>query len=174
MLEIGIGGQAKAVREDFKLGYTDGEGDPQVFEGRIVARSDGAGFIRLMKALSGDGTALGDELSSLLAKMMDDKDGTVKAKWRLVELDPPKDLDEDELEEFLADPQYRGPDGQIYSVSDRETLARWDDQTLWTTRRRWIQLMEHDDDALVEMDHLMSLAEKIMGMTAERPTARRG
>ena len=174
MLEIGIGGQAKAVREEFRLGYTDGEGDPQVFEGRIVARSDGAGFIRLMKALSGDGVALGDELSGLLAKMMDDKDGTVKAKWTLTELDPPKDLDEDELQEFLADPQYRGPDGQIYSLSDRETLSRWDDQATWTTRRRWIELMEHDEDALVQMEDLMTLAEKIMGLTAARPTQRRG
>jgi hypothetical protein len=174
MLEIGIGGQARAVREDFRLGYTDGEGDAQVFEGRIVARSDGAGFIRLMKALSGDGTQLGDELSKLLAKMMDDKDGTVKAKWRLTEMDPPKDLDEDELDEFLANPQYRGPDGQIYPLADRETLSRWDDQALWTTRRRWIELMEHDEDALVEMQDLMKLAEDIMGLTAERPTQRRG
>lgn len=172
MLEIGIGGQARAVREEFRLGYTDGEGDPQVFEGRIVARSDGAGFIRLMKALSGDGTQLGDELSGLLAKMMDDKDGTVKASWRLEELDPPSDLDEDELNDW--EPQYRGPDGAIYPLADRETLARWDDQATWTTRRRWIQLMEKDDDALVDMKNLMDLAEKIMGLTADRPTQRRG
>lgn len=172
MLEIGIGGQAKAVREEFRLGYTDGEGDPQVFEGRIVARSDGAGFIRLMKALSGDGTALGDELSGLLAKMMDDKDGTVRAKWALTELDPPSDLDEEERAEW--EPQYRGPDGAIYPVSDAETLNRWSDQSLWTTRRRWIELMEHDADALVQMEDLMKLAEEIMGLTAARPTQRRG
>lgn len=172
MLEIGVGGQATAVREEFKLGYTDGEGDPQVFEGRIVARSDGAGFIRLMKALGGDGTQLGGELSSLLAKMMDDKDGTVKAKWVAVELPPPADLDDDEAAEW--EPSYRGPDGQIYPFSDTETLNRWNDQTLWTTRRRWVQLMEHDDDALVEMEHLMKLAEDIMGLTAARPTPRRG
>jgi hypothetical protein len=172
MLEIGIGGQAKAVRESFRLGYTDAEGDPQVFEGNVVARSDGAGFIRLMKALSGDGSELGGELSKLLAKMMDDKDGTVKAKWSAVELDPPSDLDEDERAEWV--PSYRGPDGQIYPFDDAETLNRWADEKLWTTRRRWIQLMEHDEDALVEMSHLMKLAEDIMGLTAERPTARRG
>jgi len=172
MLEIGIGGQAKAVRESFRLGYTDGEGDVQVFEGNIVARSDGAGFIRLMKALSGDGSQLGGELSGLLTKMMDDKDGTVRAKWAPAELPPPPDLDEDEAAEW--EPSYRGPDGQIYPFSDTETLNRWSDETLWTTRRRWIQLMEHDDDAIVEMPHLMDLAEKIMGLTADRPTQRRG
>jgi hypothetical protein len=172
MLEIGIGGQARAVRESFRLGYTDGEGEAQVFEGNIVARSDGAGFIRLMKALSGDGSALGGELSGLLAKMMDDKDGTVKAKWVATELAPPEDLDEDERAEW--EPSYRGPDGQIYPFSDTETLNRWSDRALWTTRRRWVDLMEHDDDALVEMPHLMKLAEDIMGLTADRPTARRG
>lgn len=172
MLEIGIGGQGRAVRESFKLGYTDGEGDPQVFEGNIVARSDGAGFIRLMKALAGDGSQLGGELSGLLTKMMDDKDGTVKAKWAAAELAPPSDLDEDERAEW--EPSYRGPDGQIYPFSDTETLNRWSDQSLWTTRRRWVELMEHDEDALVEMQDLMKLAEEIMGLTAERPTQRRG
>lgn len=164
------GNTRKPVREEFGLTYTNDEGESQRFEGQVAARSDGSGFVRMMRALSGDGSALGDVLFSLLLKHMDDKDGAVNAKWELKELPPPADLDDDELEEWQ--PCYRGPDGVLYEMRDEVTRAKWEDRTTWSTRRRWRELML-DENAIVGLDDLMDIAEWVMSLVGKGATRQR-
>lgn len=172
-----FGSLRPAVRESFKVNYLDDNDEPQSFVGQVAARSDGAAFIALMRAMSGDGMQSGDALAKLLVKQMDNKDGVVKAEWRPVPMSPPADLDEDELAEWI--PAYRGPDGVLYDglytpQEVEDWAAKWlDDRSLWTTRRRWIYFMASDDGG-VELEQLMNLAEWIMGLVSDRPTRPRG
>lgn len=170
-----FGSLKPAVRESFKIRYLDDDDQPQAFVGQVAARSDGAAFIALMRSMSGDGMKTGEALADLLARMMDDKDGVVKAKWQPVEEKPPADLDDDELAEWV--PHYRGPDGLLYALPTAEERlqfeGKWEDESEWTTRRRWNAFMNSDEGG-VALEELMNLAEWIMGLVAERPTRPRG
>jgi hypothetical protein len=160
------------VRADFTLKYIDGEDEVQEFVGKLAVRSDGAELSTMLMLVSKGDPALVASMTRMLAKQMDNKDGLVKASWKLEGLVPPSDLDADELEEW--EPQYRGPDGVIYPYSDTATLEKWQDQATWTTKRRWAHLMNDNDDAIVDINDLMEVAEYVIELATNRPTVPQG
>ena len=161
-----------AIREPFELKYIDGDDEVASFQGTLAVRSDGAELSSMLVLVSKGDPALIGSMTRMLAKQMDNKDGMVKASWKLQHLPKPVDLDADEEAEW--EPQYRGPDGVIYPVSDTATLAKWEDQANWTTKRRWLHLMTENDDAIVDLEDLMSVAEYVIEVATGRPTAPQG
>lgn len=161
MKEFG-GNRPKAKREEFTLKYEDVEKGmtSQVF-GVIPSASAGdmAGIIHASK--TGDAEVV-SRMVVMLSKQMDDRDAEVRRSWS------PKPLKQDEFDE--RPPSFRGPDGNLYPLSDTDQIEEWNDQKLWTSRRRFDYLMNQDDDAIVEMPDLEAIAEWLMGLAADRPT----
>lgn len=157
-----------AAREPFELKYMDASDRPATFTGLIVVRSSGSDLANILRAVKTSSQDVVPELIKLLTKLMDDSDGVVPRKWAPKQLDKPVDLDPEELADW--EPVYRGPDGILYAVSDEPTLAKWKDVNNWSTRRRWVAFMEEDDEAVVELEDLMSIMEWVIGLAAERPT----
>lgn len=160
------------IREDFTLKYMDGDDDVQSFVGKLAVRSDGAELSTLFTLVTKGDPAIVGTMTRMLAKQMDNKDGVVKSSWKFEQLAKPSDLDDDELAEW--EPHYRGPDGTIYPVSDTATMAKWEDQSSWTTKRRWLHLMTENDDAIVDLNDLMEVAEYVIELATGRPTAPQG
>lgn len=158
----------KARREQFQLLYMDAQEQERSFEGQLVVRMSGGDLARITSLAKNEDQESVSATVRLLGKMMDDKDGAVPLRWEPKQLDPPADLDDDERDEW--EPTYRGPDGVLYPFSDDVAMAKWDDRANWTTRRRWVDLMEKDEDAVVELEDLMALAEWAVGLASERPT----
>jgi hypothetical protein len=127
----------------------------------------------------------------LIGKMLDNKDGT-PADWapkmlalpadRQAELDEMDQIDAEELAALEADElddslerdengeiirKFRGPDGQLYPLSEAERFLK---PEAGSSRRRWRTLMEEDDDAVVDGEALGKLFEWLVGLAAGRPT----
>jgi hypothetical protein len=62
------------------------------------------------------------------------------------------------------------PDGTAVDLADAEKYAAFE---AGSSRRRWVQLMEHDDDVEVELEQIMEAFEYLASEAAEgRPTSR--
>lgn len=157
-----------APREPFELRYLDANEDPQVFTGQIVIRASGSDLATLLRQVKLNSEESVPTIVRMLTKVMDDKDGLVSSRWSPTPLPIPEDWDPESDGDW--EPAFRGPDGTIYALSDEPTLAKFNDPANWTTRRRWIELMEKDDDAVVELDELMAIMEWQIGLAADRPT----
>lgn len=148
----------------------------------------------LLKLLTADDSEEGGErafraLVSTIAKSMVNKDG-VPAQWspdelpRVERADPPAygydqwpsgeprtRVPDDEPDE--REPSYRGPDGVIYPLSDAKQLARFTDPQAGSSRRRWLHLMNNDDECTVTLDSMLDLAKDLIAAAAGRPTSGR-
>lgn len=104
----------------------------------------------VLAAATSDTRAL-PALIGLVTKYMDDKDGT-GLRWEPVEVGAKK----------TEDPpvkRFRGPDGKLHEWAKAETFLR---PEAGSSRRRWVQLMEHDDDASVDQEALVKLLEFVV------------
>lgn len=100
-------------------------------------------------------------LFRMIAKMLDNTDGT-PAKWRPAPL--PAVENEDGT---TAPPKFRGPDGALYLM---DAAARFEEFDAGSSRRRWLYLLEQDDEVIVDATDLMALFEWLIGLAADRPT----
>jgi hypothetical protein len=71
----------------------------------------------------------------------------------------------------MMEPAYRGPDGQIYLLSDEGTLKGFLAVEAGSSRRRWNYLMEQDETAVIDAEDLADIGKWIIGLAANRPTA---
>lgn len=110
---------------------------------RLVARADSEEAADAHALLS---------MVALIGKFMDDTDGT-KAKWAPVALGPKKG----EVEG--APKRFRGPDGRIHTWDKAEGFLAHDKGS---SRRRWLYLMDEDEDASVDLDALTKLLQFLM------------
>lgn len=147
-------------REQFELKYLDADEEMQTAQFQIVPRASGGDIVGIMRSLEHAPEQSIGKLISILAKVMDNKDGLVKANWKLVTL-PEVDGRE---------PSFRGPDGEIYPATDTEAIERFKDHANWTSRRRWNYLLNEDEDAIVELEDLTDIAEWVIALSTERPT----
>ena len=113
----------------------------------------------LQRTKGGDADAFSG-LVTLIGKYMDDKDGT-GAKWKPVELAPKKTDSAD------APRRFRGPDGKIYPWDKAEAFL---EVPSGSSRRRWLYLMNEDDEAAVEEDTLVKLLEFLMELAGKDRT----
>lgn len=98
----------------------------------------------------------------ILARTLDNSDGKVKAQWEGTPLPKPDDAGRD------WEPVFRSPDGELLPLGE---LKRFDDQGLWTTRRRFLGLVFDPGNQIVgDVDTLRELTKDLVAATAGRPT----
>lgn len=150
------------AREEFTLNYiVDEEPQAQVFG--LTPRMSGGDIAAIAHAAKHDPESQATMLIDLIGKLVDNRDGDVKAKW---EYQPIKQKAGDD-----RPPVFRGPDGELYPVAESgEWLPLWADPANWTSRRRWLHLMKEDDEAIVQTDDLVGIAEWAIGLASGRPT----
>ncbi len=145
-------------RVPFQFNYLRGEDlETQTFQ-FLSKPMDMSSANRLMLGLTVNQEQALPEIIGLIAKYMDNKDGTPQ-DWAPVALPPKKD--DPDVERF------RGPDGKIHSMDkagDFLALERG------SSRKRWLHLMHDDDYASVDVESIKKLTEFIVEIAAMRPT----
>lgn len=159
----------------------------------ILPRVSASVALSAMGAFKSGDMAAVTRLDGMLTRVMADNDGLVKATWKMEtlpkayrgangatpvpsdrELERLPEHERDFIQRNLLPPHYRGPDGQLYPVSDEDTLAKWRDPANGTSRRRWRWLMDEDDAAHIEITDLIELTQYVMERAADRPTPPQG
>jgi hypothetical protein len=115
---------------------------------------------RMVNRSKGDDAEAFGGLITLIGNFMDDKDGT-GSRWKPVEL-PPKKTDGPD-----APKRFRGPDGKIHEWSRADTFLEVGNGS---SRRRWLHLMNEDDDAAVDLETMQKLAEFAMEIAGKDRT----
>lgn len=114
----------------------------------------------LNRANSGGDAEAFAGMITLLAKYMDDKDGT-GSRWQPVELEPKKTDGPD------APKRFRGPDGKIHAWDKADEFLKIQNGS---SRRRWLHLMNEDDDTTVDLDTIQRLMEFAMEISGKDRT----
>lgn len=151
----------KRVPIDFRY-LRDEKIETQRFQ--VIAKTMDIGaanrIMNLVGAAEHDPTAEGQVLLSMVAmigKFMDNKDGT-PVHWSPVELPRKKNEADD------APLRFRAPDGRIHPMDKAPDFLAIQ---AGSSRKRWLHLMNEDEDAAVEMDDLVKLLEFLMELAGK-------
>lgn len=134
----------------FSVGFVrDGVEEIHEFTARPrVSYGDTVGLVK-----NQDGAGALPYLDRLIRRSLVDNDGT-PAKWQPT----------------VVDGELTAPDGTTVSAED---LPKYTAFEAGSSRRRWVQLMEHDDDVEVEFEQILGVFEHLMAeVSAGRPTSR--
>lgn len=146
-------------RVPFEFTYLrDEELETQTFQLIAKPMDMGSANSIMRKANGEDDSLVIPALFNLIAKYMDDKDGT-GARWRPVEA-PPKKGEEPPVKRF------RGPDGKLHEWAKAEAFLQ---PERGSSRRRWIALME-DEDTAVDEQTMVKLLEFVMEIAGKDHT----
>lgn len=157
-----------APRESFEFTMLR-DGDPETHTFNAVCQTDAAALAFMLGSVEKHPERSMIGLFRMIAKMLDNKDGT-PAKWEPTPLPPPAleiPDDEGDLEPIEHETKFRGPDGALYTM---DHAARFTDLDAGSSRRRWLQLMEDDDEVIVDAEDLVKLFEWLISVAARRPT----
>jgi hypothetical protein len=113
------------------------------------------GLVPLMVSSSNDEAMAAHAIrviDSLVRRVLRNDDGTPE-KWRA----------------NIVDGHFTAPNGDHTPV---ELLPAIEAFEAGSSRRRWMHLMEHDDEVTIELDQMVSLMEDLIAAVAERPTQR--
>lgn len=158
---------APAPREEFEFTVLRDE-EPETHLFKAVARTDAGALAWTLghtdkhpeRALTG--------MIRMISKMLDNKDG-IAAQWKFEPLPAPTPTDQagDGTYAEESERKFRGPDGKLYALDQAE---QFEDPKLGSSRRRFLELMENDDDVIVDAADLGALFEYLVGLAAGRPT----
>ena len=150
------------AREPFEVTFMrDDEPEVHTFQARAV--TDTAGIAHTLKVAEKHPERALPGMLRMISKMLDNKDGT-PATWVATPL--PREHQEDDAEDDRPI-VFRGPDGELYPMSEAEKFLEF---VAGSSRRRWLYLMEEDDEVTVDGDTLTKLFEWLVGLAAGRPT----
>jgi hypothetical protein len=142
----------------FSVGFVRGEGDNAVeetheFDARPrVSYGDTIGLVRGSNGSNEDDAKALKTLDRSIRRMLVDDDGT-PIRWT------PK----------FTGKTFEGPDGNTYPVSELNTFTAFD---AGSSRRRWVALMDDDDESLsVEVGQVLQVFEYITAQAAEQASA---
>lgn len=185
-MKIFGGGAAKSAtieRHTFGL-KVDRNGVDEIHKFTVAPRLTIAEMILAVASQSGNGLGAVEGILRMVKRNLVNDDG-VPAKWS------PEPLPQDTtpamvvssvegwpeasgelatVEQPEREEAYRGPDGAIYPLSDEQTLAKFSAYDAGSSRRRWIYLIEQDDDVTVDADDLVEMSRWLIGLAANRPT----
>lgn len=162
-----FGGKERPKAEEFELETVSVDGDPNVYQFRLVPLVPAADAVALMDALENEPHKSAGLISRLLVKVLDNHDG-VSARWQ------PEPLDDEGLKALkLKEPSYVGPDNEPYPFSDEAALAKFTAREAGSSRRRWNLLMDPANDESIQLADLIEVAEWVVGLGTDRPTQAR-
>lgn len=148
-------------REPFEFTFMrDDEPETHRFVARAV--TDMTGLASLFTAVKKNPEQALPEMLGVIAKMLDNKDGT-PAKWQPVALPIPEGLPEEERPERM----FRAPNGELYPVAEADRFLTFE---AGSSRRRWLHLINEDDELTTDSTAITSLFEWLAGLAAGRPT----
>jgi len=165
-------------------------GEPFVVTFQPAGTADAAALNMALQGAKHPDRAL-EGMTRFIGKMLANDDG-VPAAWEPRPYEPPaeepQDLDEldraqaealrEQAREILADERdddsntermFVGPDGEPYPY---ELLDKFTAFEAGSSRRRWRQLLDNDDDLVIEAEVLSALFEHLAALAANRPTRR--
>lgn len=151
-------------REKFEFGVRTVEGVTVHEFWAVMGNLHAGGLIgALIAAQKNDAGKAAEAYYRTIAKMVDNNDG-IPANWEPSAL-PQSDGDE------------RGPVFRVPWGADKGALVPMENAGAYlksevhSSRRRWLHLMEVDDDAIVEFKDLSELFEWLIAQTAEKASA---
>jgi len=167
-----FGGREAPKQEEFELETIGTTGDPKVYQFRLTPVIQAGNVVALMDALKNEPEEFAGQITALLTKVLDDRDG-VPARWA-----PPT------LDELITDPDaiddvdpatvmWTGPDGATYALSDQAAIEKFLDPANGSSRRRWGVLMDPRNDEGIALQDLIDIAEWVIGLSTDRPTPAR-
>lgn len=137
--------------------FRDDQVETQQFN--LLDKKMDMGSATRMMRLQGDDTGrVVPDIIAIIAKHLDDKDGT-PAAWKPIQVPAKKD-DPDVI-------RFRGPDGKLYPMEKAPVFL---DLARGSSRKRWLHLMNVDEDAAVEDTSLVKLVEFVTEVAAKHPT----
>jgi hypothetical protein len=181
----------KAAREPFRL-VVDRDGVDETHEFTAIPRISVGEMMTAMAAQSGDTMGAVRGIIRMIRRNLVNDDG-VPAQWVLEEMEvsnspaeqavqvttladatdiavTPWPTEGGTLERTDLEPGFRGPDGHIYPMSDEAAIKRFTAIENGSSRRRWVYLIEEDDDATVEAEDITEIGTWLIGLATNRPT----
>lgn len=161
-----FGGREAPKQEQFELITITPDGDQKVYTFQLTPVLPAGNVVAIMDALKNAPEESAGAIATLLKRVLDDRDG-VPAKWSVDDLPevPPKTKPEDVV--------YTGPDGNTYTMADDAAVDKFLDPANGSSRRRWIELMDPDNEEGVQLHDLIDIAEWVMSLSTDRPTPAR-
>lgn len=152
--------------------YCSRDEEPEALEFNLLKKDiDVAGAGRILRLMGGDSSDTENaaravpEIVKFVSKYMDNKDG-IPASWEPTPLPVLDDVVRQE-----TDPEsglnFRAPDGSIWPMSEAYKFEAFD---AGSSRRRWLKLMQEDDDVEVDQTALIDLFKYIAELAGGRPT----
>lgn len=157
-------------------------GGPEYHTFQPLGVMDSAALALALRASKSPEQSL-EGMMRLIRKQMSDTDG-VPARWKPELYKAPEEPADpggmERVDDFLADESsdpdrpdeedlYVGPDGKPYPYSEVEQFTTFD---AGSSRRRWLHLVEEDDEVLVEQDVITGVFKHMVSVGAKRPTQR--
>jgi hypothetical protein len=121
------------------------------FNARLGKIPTGGLLSAMTAAERGDAAGAAKAYQLSIAKMVDDRDG-LPARWTPVPL--PRQEGDDRPEVFRV--PWGDAQGELRPMSESDKYLR---ETPHSSRRRWLSLLEDDEDAMVEFGDLQALFE---------------
>lgn len=151
-------------REKFEFGVRTATGVKVHEFYAVLGNLHAGGLIAAMVAANRKDTAgAAEAYYRTIAKMVDNSDG-IPANWEPTPISQQKD---DE-----RGPVFRVPWGvDKGSLVPMENADAYLDSEVHSSRRRWLDLMERDNDAIVEFSDLMALFEWLIAQSTEKVSA---
>lgn len=153
-----------ARREPFEFGVSTSSGVVVHTFMAVLGKLHAGGLIAaLLAAQRQDVTAAAEAYYRTIAKMIDNNDG-IPSGWEPSPL--PQDPNDDRPASFRV--PWGAQKGEILPMTK---AAEYLDAEVHSSRRRWFDLMEHDDEAVVEFDDLTELFEWLIAQSTEKASA---
>lgn len=174
---------------DFEIDFWK-SGQPIPHSFNAYPTVDAFALATINKLAASDRTAIDalNKVKNYIRTMLDDNDGT-PLEWVADRLPDevqvpaaelvtwPTETDEEPRAAFFGgldegsdvEPQFLAPDGTVHPWRDAE---KYDAFEAGSSRRRWVELMDGDNDLTVEAKTIMKLWQWLVSESAERPTVR--
>jgi hypothetical protein len=156
--------KAPIPREPFDFTFLrDDEPEVHHFQARAVV--DTATLVMMLSNVRRHPEEAMGGVVRMVGKMLDNKDGTPTG-WK-PEPWKPERPEGGELPEEPTESLFVGPDGDPIDQAAVDKLATFE---AGSSRRRWLHLLEEDDEVIVDASALTKLFEWLVGLAAGRPT----
>ena len=156
--------KAPVPREEFEFEFTRDD-EPEIHTFRARAVTDTATLVMMLSNVRRHPEEAMGGVVRMVGKMMDNKDGTPTG-WSPTPWQSPA-LAEDEVAEEPTEALFAGPDGDPITQAEVDKLLKFDSGS---SRRRWLYLLQEDDEVIVDAAALTKLFEWLVGLAAGRPT----
>lgn len=162
-----FGGKERPKAHQFELITFVDDGGTNTHAFRMVPIIPAGQVTAIMDALDDEPEKMFGLIARLMARVLDNTDG-VSANWKYEEVEfESADYDE-ETEPGLY---FVGPDNESHPLEDSDQFAAFD---AGSSRRRWLALMDPDNEAEgVQLADMMDLAKWVVGLAVDRPTRAR-